>query len=82
MLPIEIIGGQAKVIEQRVSKLINASTMAIQIATALNQDDGESDHLYELGASEGLLEGFIQANAILDEGDHDNGRIHLKLLNA
>ena len=74
MLPLDIIGGLSEVIEQRVAKLINASTLALQVMTILNADDGESDHIYKLGSTEGLLEGFIQANAILDEGDPDNGQ--------
>jgi hypothetical protein len=81
MLPMDIIGGQSKVIEQRVSKLINAYTIALQMQTVLNADSGESDNIYRLGASEGLLSGFIQANAILDDGDPDNGQDTFEIQN-
>lgn len=75
MLPLDIIGSTSVILEQRVSKLINAFTMAIQIASTLNYAYNNSgDGLVVLGASEGVLQGLLKAHEQLDEGDPDNGQ--------
>lgn len=75
MLPLDIIGSTSRIIEQRVTKIINAFTMAIQIGKALNYSlANDGDGLYVLGSTETVLEGFLRANVQLDEGDEENGQ--------
>lgn len=75
MLPIDIIGNTAKIIEQRMAKLINAETLAVQIASTLNYAfDNAGDGLHVLGASEDVLAGFLTVNDELNEGDPANGQ--------
>lgn len=82
MIPIDLLNGAREVIEQGLANAVNASTLATQLAAALNYEynDGITpleDHKVEvtLGTSS-MPDAIVDMNAILDEGDTDNG-IHI-----
>ena len=79
MLPLDVLNANARNIDQAVAKNINASTLAAQLAAALNYhyNDGTTavtTHVVEhtLG-TDSFLDSFFTLSAVLDNGDTDNG---------
>jgi len=78
MIPLDLLNGTATVLDQKIAKNVNASTMAEQLAKALNyQYNGGTplnDHVVTatLGTTD-LLDAFFDLSTILDNGDIDNG---------
>lgn len=78
MIPLDYLNGTREVLEQAVASAVNASTLATQLASALNYEYNSGtpleDHKVEvtLGTSN-MVDAVIDMNAILDDGDTDNG---------
>ena len=78
MIPLEYLNGTREVLEQLVAKNVNAGTLAIQLASALNYEYNSGtpleDHKVEvtLGTSN-IVDAVIDMGAILDDGDTTNG---------
>jgi hypothetical protein len=78
MIPLDLLNGTREVLEQAVAKAVNASTLATQLASALNYEYNSGtpleDHKVEvtLGTSN-IVDAVIDMGAILDDGDADNG---------
>lgn len=78
MIPLDLLNSTREKLEQAIARNINASTLATQLAAALNYEYNsgtpEEDHKVEvtLGTSD-LLDAIIDMGAILDDGDTDEG---------
>ena len=75
MIPLDLLNGTVKVLQQKVAKNVNASTLATQLASALNYEQaGTTTHTVDitLGTDE-VLDKFMDMSVILDNGDEDNG---------
>jgi len=78
MIPIDLLDGAREVIEQALAKAVNASTLATQLASALNYEYNSGtpleDHKVEVTLGEGVMvDAIVDMNAVLDEGDSTNG---------
>jgi hypothetical protein len=78
MIPLDYLNATRDVLEQTVANAVNASTLATQLAAALNYEYNSGtpleDHKVEvtLGTSN-MVDAVIDMGAILDDGDTDNG---------
>jgi len=79
MFPLDVVSATTRNLGQLVSRNVNASTLATQIASNLNhnaqlQEDGTAPtwQAVTLGTTD-LAQSFLQASATLDNGDEDNG---------
>lgn len=78
MIPLDLLNGTREVLEQTVANAVNASTLATQLASALNYEYNSGtpleDHKVEvtLGTTN-IPTAIIDMGAILDDGDTDNG---------
>jgi hypothetical protein len=81
MIPLDLLNGTVQVLEQTVSNAVNASTLATQLAAALNYEYNSGvpleDHKVEVTlGTDSIVDAVIDMNAILDDGDTANG-IHI-----
>lgn len=60
-------------IRRKIARGINALTFAVQLAEALNAEAKGSIEFTDMSASGGAKNAFIDANALLDEGDEELG---------
>lgn len=78
MIPLDYLNATREVLEQTVANAVNASTLATQLAAALNYEYNSGspleDHKVEvtLGTSN-MVDAVIDMGAILDDGDTTNG---------
>ncbi len=78
MIPLDYLNATREQLEQKIAKAVNASTLATQLASALNYEYNSGtpleDHKVEvtLGTSS-IVDAVIDMGAILDDGDTDNG---------
>jgi|LGVF01.2.fsa_nt_gb hypothetical protein len=78
MIPLDLLNGTVKVLEQTVANAVNASTLATQLAAALNYEYNSGvpleDHKIEVTlGTDSIVDAIIDMNAILDDGDTANG---------
>lgn len=74
MIRIDLANATMRNYNQAVAKNINASTIAHQLVAGLQNAVTNTDHLVSYTvASDSILDIFQDANAVLDEGDVDNG---------
>lgn len=78
MIPLDYLNGTRQVLEQGVAKAINASTLATQLAAALNYEYNSGvpleDHKVEVTlGTDSIVDAVIDMGAILDDGDSTNG---------
>lgn len=78
MIPLDLLNGTREVLEQAIAKNVNASTLATQLASALNYEyNGGTpleDHKVEVTLGTTVLtDAIMDMGVILDGGDATNG---------
>lgn len=78
MIPLDLLNGEREVLEQGIAKAVNASTLATQLAAALNYEYNAGvpleDHKVEVTLGTSIItDAIVDMNAILDDGDTTNG---------
>jgi len=75
VVSINILNTHSQRIEQRVRQLLNAYTMAKQIAASLNEEASTSAGTHLLtydDTADSIMDKFFEASLALDNGDEDN----------
>lgn len=75
MFPLDVVNATIRNYHQMVSKNINASTIATQLASIFSHDfTNTTDHTVEfISGTDDLLDIYFDASIQLDDGDEDNG---------